>query len=120
MKKFELLDKVNFVDENDVFVGYDMGKDCCEYLGYFISREKPNTIIDSVDIDLDNFVFDRGFFEDSILDRNIVDDGGSVLFRLIGKDDSEAYLCLYNCHNGYYAHGFEMKIDGHTVLSDSI
>ena len=35
MKIFEDNIKVNFVDENNVFVGYDMRQSCCEQAGYF-------------------------------------------------------------------------------------
>ena len=29
MKKFETGSKINFVDENNVFVGYDLSQNCC-------------------------------------------------------------------------------------------
>ena len=30
--------KVNFVDENNVVLGYDMSQDCCERAGWFIAE----------------------------------------------------------------------------------
>jgi len=117
MRKFEAGGKINFVDENNVFVGYDMDQDCCENAGWFVSKEKPKTILESPDFNFDEFVFDKDFFEESVLNREEVEDGGSVLFRLIGKDNSEAFLCLFNSHNGYYGHGFNMKLGGQEVHS---
>ena len=60
-------EKVNFVDENDVFVGYDIGQCCCEDVGWFMaesltpynyntdqaSGEAPN---------VDSYSFDPRFF----------------------------------------------------------
>lgn len=44
MKIFESKDecKINFVDENNVFLGYSMGQDCCEYAEWFISDDPQN------------------------------------------------------------------------------
>jgi len=120
MKKFEADGKINFVDENNIFVGYDMNQNCCEHADWFVSREKPKTISETQDLNFDDFVFDKDFFEESVLEQSEVDDGGSVLFRLIGKDNSEAFLCLYNIHNGYYGHGFDMKIGGQEIHSGAL
>jgi len=123
MRKFEEGLKINFVDENNVFVGYDMHQDCCEYAGWFVSNEKPKAIAETPDFDFDGFVFDVGFMEDNVLGVSVVDvlgvsvvdEGGSVLFRLVREDNSEAFLCLFNCQNGYYSHGFTVKINGQEI-----
>jgi len=120
MKKFKANGKINFVDKNDVFVGYDMNQDCCEHADWFVSKEKPKTISETQDFNFDDFTFDKDFFEESALEQSEVADGGSVLFRLIGKDNSEVFLCLYNSHNGYYGyygHGFHMEIRGQEIHS---
>ncbi len=41
MKIFMRDGKVNFVDESNVLLGYDMGSLCCEYADWIIS-EDPN------------------------------------------------------------------------------
>jgi hypothetical protein len=118
MRKFENDGKINFVDENNVFVGYDMGQCCCENADWFVSKNIPEKIIDSIEINFHNFVFDIDFFEEGVISEDNVDNGGSVLFRLVSKDKTDdAYLCLYNCHNGYYGHGFDMEIGGQSLRS---
>jgi hypothetical protein len=44
MKKFEDNGKINFVDENNVFMGYDMERSCCEVADWFISPKEENEI----------------------------------------------------------------------------
>lgn len=121
MKKFEKDGKINFVDENNVFVGYDTDTCCCEDPGWFFSKDEP-TEIDrkSTDPNLDDFVFDKGFFKEDVIKKDEVDDGGSVLFKLNSKDGSSLYLCLFNCQHGYYGHNFEMKVDEQITQSGGL
>lgn len=35
--------KVNFVDENNVVLGYDLSQDCCEHADWFIA-DKPQLL----------------------------------------------------------------------------
>lgn len=121
MKVFETnekwAEKVNFVDENNVFVGYDMGRECCEHADWFISDEIANKLPKDLNqpTNLDGYFFDKDFFEsieelkEDRYDYNVLDCGGCVVFRLTNGKDAK-YLHLFNCHNGYYGHGFEMKI----------
>jgi len=110
-------EKVNFVDENNVFVGYDMGRDCCEHAEWFIAdsllTKMPSERCNSNG--LENYRFDPDFFEElnalqyEDKEGDALDAGGMVVFKLTdGK--SEKFLHLFNCHNGYYGHGFTMKI----------
>lgn len=111
MKVFEDGDKLNVVDENNVFVGYDLGQSCCENAGYFFSKEVPKeftTDETSVEFKHEDFVFDPAFFQE-IPDGS--DGGGMAIFKLKNKEGEEVFLCLFNSHNGYYGHGFEMKIN---------
>jgi hypothetical protein len=115
-------DKVNFVDVNNVFVGYDMGQDCCEYADWFISnnieKQTEPVGVDSPDEDYSEWVFDRDFFLEPE-DFQGLDDGGVVVFRLV-NGDSEKFLHLFNSHNGYYGHGFEFGIDGKVLNGDTL
>jgi len=62
------------------------------------------------DKELEDYVFDPDFCEEPI-DPNDHDNGGMVIFRLVLEDGSqEAFLALYNHHNGYYSHGFSMMV----------
>ena len=109
-------DKVNFVDENNVLVGYDLSQDCCERADWFISPTKENSPynedcekkIKEVP-DVYNYAFDKNFFEE-VKDCEQLDKGTMIRFRLVNRD-KELFLHLFNCQNGYYSHGFEFKID---------
>ena len=112
MKIFDKDGKYNFVDENNVFVGYDNGQSCCENAGWFISTSVGGKEIDEQKIDFENYTFDVDFFvevDDAIFDnRFYFDAGGCVAFRIV-DNENELFLHLYNCHNGYYGHGFKMN-----------
>lgn len=112
-------EKVNFVDENNVCVGYDMRDLCCEYAGWFISDNRENEICEFPVPDLEDFRFDTDFFED-VTDAKGLDDGGMVRFRLVSLDGSEKFLHLFNSHNGYYSHGFRVSVGGVCIRSGSL
>lgn len=106
--------KVNFVDENNVFVGYDLDQDCCEYADWFISDKPENEIQERVETseEMGPWRFDRDYFQEVENSRDL-DEGRMVRFRLTnGKE--EKFLHLFNCHNGYYSHGFTFGV-GDTV-----
>lgn len=104
---------INFVDEYNVLVGYDMDQGCCENFGWFISEQKENDILEHKEVDVSTFVFDTNFFEESRNGESCAETN-IARFRLI-SGEKELFLHLYNCHNGYYSHGFEFK-SGDTVL----
>ena len=109
--------KVNFVDKNNVCLGYDMDQCCCETADWFISDEEKRTYdVDIIEFDVEDFVFDPTYFEQ--VDCSELNEGGMVRFRLV-NGDSELFIHLYNCHNGYYRHGFEFKI-GDEIKQDDI
>jgi hypothetical protein len=109
--------KVNFVDENNVLVGYDMSQCCCEHAFWFISdsvlKECPEEIEKGED--LGEYSFDPDFFEEYNElkgydgDYDMLDQGGVAVFKLT-NGTQDKYLHLVNCHNGYYGHGFTMEI----------
>jgi hypothetical protein len=97
--------KTNFVDKNNVVVGFDDEQQCCENFGWFFAT-KPNynhcaDIPDKYDVE--PYVFDTSFDAEGI-------------FRLTADNLPDIYLILYNHHNGYYSHGFHMLKDGETVV----
>lgn len=99
--------KVNFVDTNNVFVGYDMMQNCCESFGWEIcSDTKRENLVKNPD--LSDYVFDINFVElNDMSDPKWDDIYISVVFKMIAEGKDDLYLHLYNNHNGYYAHGFE-------------
>ena len=108
MKIFEKDGKINFVDDQNTLVGFDYGQSCCENFGWMITQAKPKEEDQEHQKNegADGFNFDTKFMESS----SDSDGGGQVSFRLT-KDDQESYLTLWNHHNGYYSHGFEMSSD---------
>lgn len=111
--------KVNFVDKNNVFLGYDMNQCCCEHFGWFLA-EQPTTEIQEEPQelpDISEYNFDRDYFRE--LHDSHLEDGGIVVFRLV-SDEKELFLHLYNCHNGYYGHGFYFMVNSQLIQQGSI
>jgi len=119
MRIFESNGKINFIDEEDVFVGYDYTQDCCEVFGYRFATEPlecgEESTINEDTFPLDGYLFDKNFFAEC----GDHDGGGSCSFRL-RKDDSEIFLTLYNHHNGYYGHGFAMTHGASTAYHGTL
>ena len=118
MKIFEQGYKVNFVDKNNVFVGYDLETRCCEDAGYFISSE-----IESYHYDIDcsnkfvinEYMFDQDFFQK--VESEDLDAGGQVVFKIVCENKPDLYLSIFNAHNGWYSHGFKFGVED-KVLRD--
>lgn len=114
-------EKVNFVDENDVVVGYDLSQNCCEHANWFIADKVTPYSYDFYQTetherkDLSGYVFDIDFIEE--VESSDLDSGGMVVFKLVAIDKPDLYLHIFNSHNGYYAHGFEVKHGG-VVIRD--
>ena len=111
--------KINFVDENNVFLGYDLDQSCCEYADWFIDdtpwqTRLPNDISAYQKTEgYDGWLFDTNF-QLLIESHKDLDEGGMAIFK-ITKDGADKYIHIFNLHNGYYGHGFNFTI-GETVL----
>lgn len=117
--------KVNFIDTNNVLVGFDYGQCCCENTFWKISANKDGSEpIHSGDdgkceeFEIEGYSFDPEFFED----QSETDYEQHVIFKLVPSWDRQKepplYLRLENHHNGYYSHGFTFK--GAKVIQGSI
>lgn len=109
--------KINFIDGNNVVVGYDLSQDCCERAGWYISVNKRIDINDEESLGqeaVEGYVFDPLYF-DEVKNSDSLDCGEMVRFRLVRKDSPDLFLHLFNVHNGYYAHGFTMNINDKTM-----
>lgn len=110
--------KVNFVDSNNVVLGYDLSQHCCESSEWTISEAKDGSspIYEGngdkpEEFSLDGYVFNPEFFEQT------EDDGNEtyvVIFELefMGwqRDAKPSlFVRLVNRHNGYYCHGFTFR-----------
>lgn len=106
---------INFIDENDNFVGFRSYHCCCEDFGWSIktSGDEDISIIENDPTFLKGFVFNTSM-QPIELAVSGYEDGGTVSFQLVNNDTGES-LCLelYNHHNGYYSHGWDTSF-GHS------
>jgi len=108
--------KVNFVDENNVFLGYDLDQNCCEHADWFIADTHHMDVQARTtdNPDLEGFVFDTTFFMEVSGIPYLADsdkETSMVIFRIV-KGDQEKFIHLFNTHNGYYKHGFTFDDKG--------
>lgn len=110
--------RINFVDENNVLVGYDMTASCCEDFGWALSIESslPYEKLNYAHIG-ENGIDPEGYNFDPVAPS---DDVYQKCFRLTNENDSHIYLILWNDQNGYYDHGFDMKKDDKTLFEGNI
>lgn len=111
-------DKVNFVDDQNMLVGYDLSQDCCEHADWFIADavcSETGSPPDDVAF-LEPYRFDPVFLQE-FDDEEQFDAGGCVVFRLVADGLPDKFLHLFNSHNGYYAHGFTVEVGGKIVIN---
>ena len=116
--------KVNFVDDNNVLVGYDFAGNCCEQYGWYIHNNvsnngggalfTENTDRNAINESLKDWTFDTSFFQELEEGHHGYDVHAVAVFRLV-NGDNELFLRLYNEHNGYYGHGFDFSKDGEII-----
>lgn len=119
-KEGDWSNKVNFVDDNNVLLGYSNEDDCCAHGGWFLADNSTDWLEEEFkeeSMDLPGWNFDKEYFKDGALKKESeFTEGNAVQFRLV-NGDKEKFLTLYNFHNGYYARGFEFK-EKETVLKE--
>lgn len=122
MKTFESDGRINFVDDNNVLVGFDNSACCCEDFGHFFSKAPPERDVpcEKIEADTDGFNFDQEYFKATPPDTGSYDDGGMATFRLSNGHGDELFLTIFNHHNGYYLHGFSLEVGGETVRTGSL
>lgn len=110
--------RINFIDKNDAFVGFDYSACCCESFGYYVAEDKTSEQPD-IDLSLDGFWFDTSvqpeYVEPPEEDRYGEVDG-ALAFRCVNDKDEVRYLHLYNYHNGCYSHGWDSSFGGEGAL----
>jgi hypothetical protein len=113
------LDRLNFVDNNNVLVGFEIAPQCCEQFGWYLSHEKrtDTNSSDTYSGDISDFNFDPNYFEEVETSSNCL---GIVRFKLIDANKNEIFLHLFNDHNGYYSHGFSMLCSDKIINEGSI
>jgi hypothetical protein len=83
--------------------------DCCEEFGHFFSTEPGNnkSEIELTPEEMESAIFDTSYHEE--MRGEASEDGGVAVFKVLIPGRT-VYLNFFNYHNGYYGHGFEMKI----------
>ena len=106
--------KRNWIDQNDIVVGYDEDRQCCEDFGWGVyNAETKERLQDDpagllyhfgdadTDVDFDNALTDLdGDSNNDIIHIELLPDDGK---------SPKLILEFYNCHNGYYHHDFSIK-----------
>jgi hypothetical protein len=106
--------KVNFVDDNNVVLGYDLGQSCCEHADWFIADVPTIKTVDRNDTpdgtpsDMEGWNFDPNYLKQESNSREF-DEGAMAIFRIV-KGDQEKFVHIFNSHNGYYGHGFTFQV----------
>jgi hypothetical protein len=117
-------ERVNFVDENNVVLGYDMGQSCCEHADWFIDDTPwqscyPDDLAPYKKTEgYDGWVFDPSFRLLTQNDGNF-DAGGMAIFKIV-KEGAEKFVHIFNSHNGYYGHGFEFKDKENLIIESTL
>ena len=106
--------KVNFVDTNNVVLGYDLQQDYCEDAYWFISTSEKdhndtNTLYDHKNVeelDLEGYCFDHNYYQ-ILSDKEDQEEffTQSAIFKLVGSKElnlPDLFVILSNTHNGYY------------------
>ena len=106
--------RINFIDKNDCFVGFDWYANCCENFGYYVAPEIAEGG-SAGNGSLDGFFFDTTA-EPTEICNDSYDVDGLVAFKCINDEGDVRYLHLYNHHNGYYSHGWEASWGGGGIL----
>lgn len=121
MKEFIRDGKYNFVDDNNVFVGFDSTQDCCEHFGWSLDYERKIDSIPGINngINPDGYQFDISFYEKGHVHPEDENPMFVAFFRLKKPGFQDIYLSLWNQHNGYYAHGFNF-CSGDTIIKSGI
>ena len=104
--------KVNFIDENEVHLGFDGTDECCAFGGWFLSEDKAARLEETYaakSMELPGWTFDPSYFQESCRASDSETEESSVQFRLV-NGDKEMFLTLFNIQNGYYSRGFDLDV----------
>lgn len=118
IRMFNVGSKINFVDNENAFVGFDCDQQCCESFGWALIMDRNERLLATGEKNFSDadLVFDTSVEpcpQDELLKRVLLDSdyymGGTMAFRVRDEYDftDKGWLILYNCHNGFYSHGWE-------------
>lgn len=95
--------KVNYVDNNNLFAGFDMDCSCCEEPQHYIEDVNGNKV--ELNNSFNYLEFTGELPEE---DECTMFDTYKARIPLVNRITGETYYLVFsNCHNGYYAHDYE-------------
>jgi len=86
-----------------------MEQDCCEHAEWFIADSPQKKIMLQTEFpeghqkSMPGWIFDTKYFKQ--VDGDDFEDGGMAIFKIV-KGKEKKFIHIFNCHNGYYSHGF--------------
>ncbi len=118
----ETTDSINFIDEHDNFVGYQLSQICCEQATWAIVSEQPTNKKKAIQStvqpeELEGYYLDTRWFKQ----KNFKDtDTDAVIFRMKKDKHPHRYIVFTNTQNGYYSHGYTCSIGGQVWKSGKL
>ena len=109
--------RLNLIDGNNVFVGYDYDQSCCEDFGYYFQTPQGTKLPDDIDLDGAFFTLNHKDIDD---EGDHWDEGSGYGFEILLANGDRVWFSIYNSHNGYYSHGFDFGNDDGILISDSL
>ena len=111
--------KLNFVDDNNIFVCFDYYVNCCEIFDYKITESEPQTYEHLEKVPANNVYDFPGYNFDVSYKQELFEadggEGGAIVFRTVNEKLEPLYIVLMNSHNGFYSHGFEMRSENNVI-----
>ena len=119
MRYFDSDGRYNWVDENNVLVGYDSSQSCCENFSWSFKLESPSASDhpNPESVVIAPYRFDTEFFVESEPGDESYTEEHTATFRMLADGCPDLFLVLSNSHNGYYGHGFSMQVGGTVTKS---
>ena len=119
-------DRVNFVDESNVLLGYAIEERCCEFVGWNVLDTKPTAkwslkkyegSIEELNTAIEPYRFTKKISVIEHVGGGNWDDNVTriVIAPIKAKRLPTKYVVLFNHHTGFYSHGFEFN-DGETPI----
>jgi len=113
MRIFKHKESVNFIDENDVFLGYSLDNSCCSHSAFELTWDKAGkkkinfSNFDEINEIIKGYEFDTKYMDKHFDEKD--NSYGFAVFRMTRKGASNIYVVLKNHHNGNYWNGFELS-----------
>lgn len=113
-------ERLNFIDDQDNFVGFDDTNGCCAHGDWFISEVEQTEVTDDYSKGQQIKEYPDYFFDEAFFKEVSIGEGSMVIFKLKSyRGKPELFLHLFNQHNGYYARGFKSVL-GSKVIEGGI